>query len=363
MCNKKLAVLVICMVCLTAISTSQSSDRVIIVSPRVGTEIDQQERLYYYLFQSFDKFQQGVFYVTPDDSFYVRIRLQTAKGEQDTVIQYSKNALMRFAEKIDHIEEIIAGTYKMGSTSPKIIVADGEQFVRDTVQYYSFPMPVNKILSDQLPFDDQSHFEEEFPKWSFGIGYSTYDPDFSELRDAFIVVANRYKSKVIGNQFFSPQKPALNFSPLFWYTLSLRLSQEISLSAEVSQMKEGEDNFSAYLLSLFYYPPSLDMEPLHPFLGIGYGRTYFSTTVPYGVVIDTISKYQVATFDKISSSAGEYGYLLTSGCDVDISSHYNIQLSLCYLIVPEIKTTLAENIPVSVILGSIVAAVRFQVVF
>jgi hypothetical protein len=104
---------------------TQNSDKVVILSLRVGSVIDGAERERYQLFQEIKGFDRAVFLQTPEKTYYAKIMyIEPDGGRRDTTIQYSEDSLSVLAERIDHFEDLKAGKYRMGDQPAEIQLAD-----------------------------------------------------------------------------------------------------------------------------------------------------------------------------------------------------------------------------------------------
>jgi hypothetical protein len=106
---------------------AQDSDKVVIVSPRVGSVIDAAERERYQLFPEIKGFDRAVFLQTPDKSYYAKIMfIGPDGGRKDTTVRYSEDAVSLLAEQIDRFENLKAEKYQMGDRPGKIRVVETE---------------------------------------------------------------------------------------------------------------------------------------------------------------------------------------------------------------------------------------------
>jgi hypothetical protein len=86
---------------------AQDSDKVVILSPRVGTMINAYEREHFQLFPQINGFVRAVVYQTAQKNYYAKLELIGADGKtRDTTIQYSENSLLMLAERIDRFEDL-----------------------------------------------------------------------------------------------------------------------------------------------------------------------------------------------------------------------------------------------------------------
>lgn len=94
---------------------AQDSNRVVVLSPRVGAVIDSSERDHFHLFQQIKNFHSAMILENPDSTYFAWIVLKEANGNAtDTAVWYSKSYLLMLAERINHFEELAEGRYQMG---------------------------------------------------------------------------------------------------------------------------------------------------------------------------------------------------------------------------------------------------------
>ncbi len=106
---------------------SQDDTKVVVLSPRVGAKISAAEREYFHIFPQFEHFVEATAFETDDGSCFVRITLEPSRGVfRDSVVQYGRRMLRIMAEKIDHFEELEAGTYRIGDRPTHLHAMDGE---------------------------------------------------------------------------------------------------------------------------------------------------------------------------------------------------------------------------------------------
>jgi multisubunit Na+/H+ antiporter MnhB subunit len=108
--------------------SAQDSDRVVILSPRVGSTIDSSEREYFQLFRQIKDFHSAVFLENPDSTYYAWIVLKDSNGNtRDTAVWYPKSYLLMVAEKINHFEELTEGRYQMGQNPATLQVFESKE--------------------------------------------------------------------------------------------------------------------------------------------------------------------------------------------------------------------------------------------
>jgi hypothetical protein len=86
--------------------------RLLALSPRVGTVIDSTERRYYDLFYNIKDFHSASIYQCPGDTFRV-VAKRKAGGVfmRDTVFMIPQSLIDLYADRIEHREELLRGTY------------------------------------------------------------------------------------------------------------------------------------------------------------------------------------------------------------------------------------------------------------
>ncbi len=106
--------------------TPQEISKVIILSDRVGQSVERTERDYFHLFERYSDFKKAVIYISPARKYFVRVTTgKPGTQEKDTTILYSETTILRIAEKIDHFEDIVKGTYHIGDSPVHLSTADG----------------------------------------------------------------------------------------------------------------------------------------------------------------------------------------------------------------------------------------------
>jgi hypothetical protein len=113
--------------------------KVVVLSPRVGTEIDADERDRYALFQHVRNFQRAVFRHTGDSAFVLILRIGDGQdGHRDSSQQLSFRSVIMLAEKIDHYEELQRDQHRMGTAAITLYYEDGTP-----VQMHMIAKPVD----------------------------------------------------------------------------------------------------------------------------------------------------------------------------------------------------------------------------
>jgi len=120
------SLLLICCIIALPVEVAAQGPRLLIISSKVGAEIDLNERTTYDLFEGVNDFQSAWFYQMPDSSFWVGMKLQAPEGSlRDTACKITYATLRQCAEKVQFRSELLRGSYLLGSTNPEIFYADG----------------------------------------------------------------------------------------------------------------------------------------------------------------------------------------------------------------------------------------------
>jgi hypothetical protein len=107
---------------------AQDSDKVVILTPRVGSIINQYERRRFDLFVGIKDFVQARIFVRSDSSYYARIEMSGEEGKTlDTTIAYSKDDLLILAERINHFADLQEGKYQTQGADVILLLKTGHQ--------------------------------------------------------------------------------------------------------------------------------------------------------------------------------------------------------------------------------------------
>jgi opacity protein-like surface antigen len=335
--------------CFALGAIAQDSGKVIIISPRVGADIDGQEREQFKLFQNIKNFSRAVFYLAPDSTYFCRIELETASGARDTILRSSKAYLLRLGELINHYEDFIAGNYRMGDDRTTLLDLSGKNVAVDRIlkNFHQW--------SDVLPFaakgDDREI--EEFPNWDFGVGLSSYSPDFSHLNGAYSAIESRYRRPGFP---IAHDNPDFSIPALVWYSIKIKFSFRSALLLETARNAGGDVGFTAVSASYLYYPDIFGKKWLRPYVGGGIGKYYFSGTVKHGEPVDSSFQF----LDEIKSEGGSNGIALLGGIELASPNGLALSISLNYLLAKDIETVLPEGVSAKVRLSSLVYGARLS---
>ena len=144
--------LLVCLEFFAPLRATSQDRRLLVVSPRVGSEIDSVERVTYRLFRSIDEFQSASFYQAQDSTFWVWTMMKSPDGNlRDSAYEISYQVLGQCAERIDHQEELQQGTYALGSSPAEIFYADGGRLVPPSVTSVKGTVVPRRVFDDILP--------------------------------------------------------------------------------------------------------------------------------------------------------------------------------------------------------------------
>jgi opacity protein-like surface antigen len=208
---------------------------------------------------------------------------------------------------------------------------------------------------DVLPFGSatDSLDNDEYPTWDFGFGLSSYSPDFSHLNGAYSAIESRYRKPGFP---IARVDPNFSIPALLWYSIKIRFSFESALLLEAARNAGGDVGFTAVSATYLYYPDISEKSWLHPYVGGGVGRYYFSGTVKHGEPVDSSFQF----LDEIKSEGGSSGIALLGGFEFVPPEGFALSLSLKYLFLPDIETLLPEGVSAKVRLSSLVFGARIS---
>ena len=168
-------------------ASAQDTAKVVVLSTRVGTVIDQTERTLYHLFASDKDFVSATFYRAPDSSFFARVESKGPEGKLVVTHRgYSQESLLRMAEIINHHEDLVAGRYILGNDPPTIQIVGGpsirwsDEALKNT-ERKDEPSVITAVASTPSTFSPEVEFRFSggygFPKG--GNPVSDYDQTYT----------------------------------------------------------------------------------------------------------------------------------------------------------------------------------------
>jgi len=336
----------------------QDSARVVILSSRIGPEIDPQERVHFRIFPEIKGFQHAVMYQRTDGSYYLHAVYQLEKNTvQDTIIDYSEHLVYMLAEKINHFEDLLEGTYTLGSDRAVLTYIDGRgvsQTERGVHSEQILGRP--RYIPEKLPLipdSAQEYLVVDYPRCGFGIGLSSYSPDFSGIVQSYTEVEEnlRQQGYNVGHHV-----PSFNIAGVFWLDFTLQCSHTLSLLGEVGVQAGGNAKFNAASLSIEeilwdggpHYP--------HPFIGVGIGHYRLAMDEGYHVQLTAYS-----TFDALEIRAAHLGYNFDLG--IEGGTDFVWSVGGRYLYIPDVTKPTAQGVDARISMKSFAVGAKFLIYF
>jgi hypothetical protein len=298
------------------------SAQVVILSDRVGPVIDSLEREHYRLFLQITRFKRAVVLQLPDTTFVIRFTVGDPGGrERDTLVTYGGPLLRNLAERIEHFEEILAGTYRTSDKPAVLRLATGAAVVYPTITTVPAAIPgvspeapggspQHTYPSGLLPLAPSGglHSERNYPfLLDFGFGLRTFSPDLQALSRAFGTT------------------PPFVYSPMVTGHLEIAIIEILSLQAEAGTSL-SDDGYAADAGIVFYIPiPS--NRTLRPYLAGGFSWCSVS-----------------GSYSGLNMVAGAKGYFVSVGFDIQIKGSGGMDLFGGYRFFPEVSTMFWDDL-------------------
>jgi hypothetical protein len=332
---------------------AQDTDKVVILSPRVGTMIDASERDHFHLFPQIKGFNRAVVYETPGKTYYIVIVSVRPNGTtKQTIVPYRENELLTLAEQIDHFEDLEKGTYQMGQQQATLrVVGRQDQVVEQQ--------------SDLLPFALKTNESplESFPQLGVGVGISASSLDPGGIAVAFNAIEEKYRK-----QGYTIIHQSLNLDPPMQYrcNLTLRLSQSFALLVDVGRSFGTGLELKTVSARALYCFRVFEQRWVRPFAGGGILFSHFSIEKEYGDQnrISPIQSSGVYDYlESVSAEGGNIGLMLDAGIDLMPSPAGAISVYLNYVTSSTAEATVDGIQHASVKFGGLVPGVRLSIYF
>ncbi len=323
--------------------------RVIILSDRVGPDINPEERqkfglfapILMSLFGSPESYRNAVVVQLPDSTFRVRFTVgRQDDPPRDTLVTYSYEVLWRIAERIEHFEEIQSGAYKPGQRPPTLLSATGEPVLPSSSKQRATSTG-RAALADRMKLPlaqaEGYPYPRYFPALDFGIGLRTYGPDLSGLSGVF------------------GKTPSLGISPMVSGVAEIALSEMFAMQCEAALSIGGESAAQANLGGV-YFISLVPSRTVKAFLGAAI--VFFSMdSKASGLIVE----------------AGGTGFSGTIGVQLQLGQSGAMDVYGGYCSLPDVATEFSEyksptqgtppqevKTPVSVKLSSPIFGLRFK---
>ena len=337
---------------------AQNQLPVIVLSDRVGEIIDKVEREQFQLFPAIENFEHATFYLLPDSSSESHI---TRSGESgtgtDTIVHYSFSATMNLAEKITFFERIIEGTHKMGDPDISIRTTSGLTISRSDRSWRG--IPTSRAAQYFFPYQ-QIRKLWSYPLLRLTGGFSSYNPDLSELDATFTAIEEKYR---VQGYPIRKHRPGFETVALFWLSFSLRASESIGIILDAGTSLVQEIEFYSTSLSVHYYYPIPGAKEIQPYIGAGINRVWLSANKEYDDRIGSGPGWTNSYLTSIYIKCTNFGATINFG--VDLAPHPALVFNVFgnYLIVPSISAETSEGTTAVARLSSFLFGVKIGFTF
>lgn len=306
--------------------TSSSQDKPVILSNKLGAEIDIKENEEYKLFTYIENFNSAVFYKTNDGKYYAKVRtVDDNKTVKDTIINFSEKNIYNIAYRIEHAKDVSngymppEGKYTLDTVNNTLKVTFGGKYS----DLFPFVKPGKK-----LPLSD--------PSFGCGLSYSYVFVDLSPVASYFKNVENYFQQ-----QGYGVPSNNLNFSPHHMYLFYCGIPLYRTLDIEIEAGKSpGDVDFWYAGMYLGYTHKFKNLRWFRPQIAVGWGGYSYSTEYSYGVIVDPEHS---GTLDKITSEGGSTGFIIKAGVDFALvtaqTTPMALNISLSRTFFPEITNS------------------------
>jgi len=286
------------------------SASVVILSDRVGPVIDSQEREQFRLFPGIQRFERAVVLQLPDTTFVVRFTMSEPDGrERDTMVVYGGPLLRNMAERIEHFEEIVEGTYRISDKPAQLKLTTGAAAVYSTI-YPAAPLRPAPP-SGRLPLAASGGMRpsRNYPLLlDCGVGLRTFNPDLNGLSEAF------------------GSTPTFSFSPMVTGIIEIAVIEILSVMVEAG-ISPNDEGFAADAGIVFYVPLPANRD-LRPFAGVA--MSWCSVG---------------GSYSGLNMTGGARGFTFTIGLEYVAKGVLAFDLFGGYSSFPTVSTTFADYSP------------------
>ena len=304
-----------------------SQDKLVIISKKVGEEINHKESERYNLFRKYRDLRSIAFYCTAEGKYYARIIYTTSdKKAKDTIIKLSEKSIFKAALQVEFYEDIRKGFYPKNPIY-SLDTLDNKYYVR-----------ISNVYDDVLPFIESKRKLIPNPSTGFDISFSYVSLDLSPVESFFEDAENSFR-----REGWNIPKNNLNFNVSAMYTLNLYIRIYKTFGIEIETGKSiGPDVEFWYSAGFLRY--SFDIENLpviRPYVSVGIGKhSYFTEATYNNAIVSSGGAY----LEKITSEGGKVGYFLKTGLEAwapTEGGYFPICLNAfaAYSYIPEIIST------------------------
>ncbi|MBI5022337.1 MAG: hypothetical protein HZB59_12955 [Ignavibacteriales bacterium] len=359
---------------------AQNDILTVILSAKVGSSINLNERNKYSLFPQYENFDSATVHKVDNGSYFIRFFLHDEHGTSiDSNVWYSEKLITTISEKIDHYDQLKDGSYKIGDSDAKMIyiktdnrisVPAVESPFEKQVQNQNQNDQIDKAWSDELPFPKYVG-EKETTRWhlAFGVNVSSISYDFSGVNRAFSAIEDKYRSQ---GYTITPHNQSFKISPWIGATLQIRVYNDLHFIVETGNpMSSGDWAYGSekfYMVTgslLYHYYPS-DKKWMRTYLSFGVGKYYYEINRRYGInnrISETSQDGSFYYLENLSSSGGSTGYPLSCGIEFIGESGLSCSIFTNYTYAPPIEIQLVNGGKSTVCLGGVRVGGRVSLYF
>lgn len=275
---------------------AQDSVRVIILSDKVGEEIDKQERTSYHLFERFRTFEKAVFFQDSDSFYFCKLTYSDKNRMKDTIIAYSYKLIRNIAMRIEYFNELTSGVTiddalnRVKLTPGQIMVVkkqkpqSGIKSEYDTLKK-STPVQVRKVEEPEsirtkglLPIRKSDYVDKDLIRNKFRIGasfgilingckYEGLSALYNEIEEK--VPEPEYEIKKTDIHLKTPAMLKLGIDFLINEWLFAEINSAFTFRDDPKNVKYNSASVNlAYVFSLTKF--------MHTYIGAGYQAAVFS---------------------------------------------------------------------------------------
>ena len=257
---------------------SAQNQRFVVVSPRVGVVIDSLEAKTYGLFRHIKNFNSVSFYQAPDSTLWVVAQQKSPEGILDnSTFPISFELLNVYAEKIDHQEELMLGTYQMGTSQPHILYEDGTPVNPPPVTSKKTVISPPQVFTDFLPLAPNTS--------------GLTRPIFETIR--FDVSIGLMLSDLSGLNELSARSTKISFPGSFYVQVPITENPSILFIGGWSFAFVGDEGNIISFSSFILYRPGIFFS-LKPIVGLGAGDTRYKYSG--SIIINAHDRYPLLIF-------------------------------------------------------------------
>lgn len=312
----------------------QDCSKIIILSKRVGTVIDRQERDYFELFKNFDSFNSAVFYQSPEGDFYCKIIYGSSDSLKDTTFIVKYGQLVNTAMRITYFEELKKGVTGIDPNSIGINYASCEEIKNQsggTSVWGRQKLSGDKLSLSSIKINPQDLIKQE---WQYGVsaGMGYNSADFNGLSKIFNILEEK-----IPQEGYSVTKSNLKFStnPLFILTGSLFykdiLKTDIEYSFSRNENKSLSFSYKSFSVSISYLFHLFDSA--QPYVTAGYiGSSFTAKNDNYNDRVDDYS----GTLKSITIDGNSKGLKIGGGVILNCNDNAMFNFYCHYDLLPNI---------------------------